>query len=64
MSGCLSGAFFWEGEHRGRAMMSCCSVLGEFMYVPQECHCYNVPIAVLTQPPFTELTAVPSLIRV
>lgn len=64
MSGCLAGVFFWEGEHRGRVMMSCFFMLGEFMYVPRVCHCYNVPIAVLTQTPFTELTAVSSLIRV
>lgn len=64
VSGCLAGVFFWEREHRGGVMKSCFSVLGEFMFVPQLCHCYNVPTAVLTQQPFAELTALPSLIRV
>lgn len=64
VSGCLAGVFLWEREHRGGVTKSCFSMLGEFMYVPQLCHCYNVPTAVLTQQPFAELTAVPPLIRV
>ena len=64
MSGCSAGVFLWEGEHRGEVVISCFSILGEFMYAPHVCHCYNAAIAALTQPPCTELIAVPSLIRV
>lgn len=62
----------WQGFSFGRGSTeveswwaaSPCSVSS--LYVPQVLyHCHaNVPIAVLTQQPFTELTAVPSLIRV
>lgn len=53
------GVYFLLGGEAQRVMVSCFSMLGEFMCVPQVCHSYN--IAVLTQQPFTELTAVPSL---
>lgn len=56
--------FFWEGEHRGRVMISYVSILGEFMYAPHVCHCYSDPVAALTQPSFTELIALLSLIVV
>lgn len=64
MSGCSVGVYFWEGENRGRVMISCFSILGDFTCSPHVCHCYSAPIAALTQPPFTELAAVLSLIQV